>query len=400
MRIALVNVRTIVTGDWRNPLAAGDTILCEDGLITRVGTASAQEVEACDLVIDAGGATALPGMIDSQVHVVFGDYTPRQKTVGFLESYLHAGVTTAISASEVHLPGRPKDAAGVKALAVCAHKHWENYRPGGIKVYGGSIILEPTLTPDDLREVAAHGVRLAKAGFGAFKDPADYAPLMQAAREAGMITNVHTGGASIPDALPVIKGEHLRAMNPHVSFHINGGPVAMPDEDFEPIIAETQIAAQVCIAGNLRTMFLTADLCWKHAAYDRFLIATDTPTGSGIMPLGMIYTITYLAALRNHVPPEVWIAAATGNNAEIYGINTGKIAVGRTADILIADQPLGGSQPDLLSSLAHGDVYGLGAVIAGGEPIFVGKSRNTPPPTRKVQVVSSRLGRDFESRRN
>ena len=400
MKIAIVNIKTIVTGNWRDPLRSGDTILCEGDLITRVGTASAEEVEACDLVIDAGCATVLPGMIDSQVHVVFGDYTPRQKTVGFLESYLHAGVTTAISASEVHLPGSPKDAAGVKALAVCAHKHWENYKPGGIKVHGGSIILEPTLTSDDLREVAAAGVRLAKAGFGAFKDPTEYAPLMDAAREAGMITNVHTGGASIPDALPVIKGEHLRAMNPHVSFHINGGPVAMPDEDFEPIIAETDIAAQVCIAGNLRTMLMTSDLCWKHDAYDRFLVATDTPTGSGIMPLGMVYTLTYLAALRNTVSPEVWIAAATGNNAEIYGINTGKIEVGRIADILIADQPLGGSQPDMLSSLAHGDIYGLGAVIAAGEPIFVGKSRNTPPPTRKVQVAANRLERSFESHRN
>lgn len=396
MKTALVNLGTIVTGDWREPLTPGDTIISDGELITRVGTASAAEVEACDVVIDAGGATAMPGLIDSQVHVVFGDYTPRQKTVGFLESYLHGGVTTAISASEVHLPGRPKDAEGVKALAVLAHKHWENYRPGGIRVHGGSIILEPTLTRADLQQVYDSGVRLAKAGFGNFKNPIEYAPLMQAAREVGLITNVHTGGASIPDALPVIKGEHLKAMNPHVSFHINGGPIAMPDEDFEPIIVETEIAAQVCICGNLRTMLMTADLCWKHDAYDRFLIATDTPTGSGIMPLGMIYTVSYLAALRDH-PPEVWIAAATGNNAEIYGLNTGMLREGRIADILIADQPLGGSQPDMLSSLAHGDIYGLGAVISTGVPRFVGKSRNTPPPTRPVRVASNKLERSFET---
>jgi len=396
VKTAIVNLGTIVTGEWRDPLATGDTILCDGDRITRVGTASAEEVEACDVVIDAGGATALPGLIDSQVHVVFGDYTPRQRTVGFLESYLHGGVTTAISASEVHLPGRPRDAEGVKALAVLAHKHWENYQPGGIRVHGGSIILEPCLTRADLQHVYDQGVRLAKAGFGDFKDPSDYAPLMHAAREIGLITNVHTGGASIPDALPVIKGEHLRAMNPHVSFHINGGPIAMPDEDFEPIIAETEIAAQVCIAGNLRTMLMTADLCWKHDAFDRFLIATDTPTGSGIMPLGMIYTISYLAALRDHAP-EQWIAAATGNNAAIYGLDTGVLKEGKLADILIADQPLGGSQPDMLSSLAHGDIYGLGAAISGGVPRFVGKSRNTPPPTRPIRVAANRLEQSFET---
>ncbi|MEM9288170.1 MAG: amidohydrolase family protein [Pseudomonadota bacterium] len=395
MKVALVNIGTIVTGDWREPLVSGDTILTDDNVITRVGTASPAEVEACDLVVDAGGATALPGLIDSQVHVVFGDYTPRQKTVGWLDSYVHGGVTTSISASEVHLPGRPKDPEGVKALAVLAHKHWENYRPGGMRVHGGSIILEPTLTRADLEEVHSKGVKLAKAGFGAFKDPADYAPLMQAAREIGLIANVHTGGASIPDALPVIKGEHLRAMNPHVSFHINGGPIAMPDEDFEPIIAETEIGAQVCIAGNLRTMLMTADLCWKHDAFDRFLIATDTPTGSGIMPLGMIYTVSYLSSLRDQAP-EQYIAAATGNNAVMYGLNCGFLKEGKDADILIADQPLGGSQPDMLSSLRHGDIYGLGAVISQGVPRFIGKSRNTPPPTRKVQIAQNRLEATFD----
>ena len=45
-------------------------------------------------MIDAGGMTAIPGLIDSHVHITFGDYTPRQRTVGYLESYLHGGVTT------------------------------------------------------------------------------------------------------------------------------------------------------------------------------------------------------------------------------------------------------------------------------------------------------------------
>ncbi|MBL4639836.1 MAG: amidohydrolase family protein, partial [Kordiimonadaceae bacterium] len=392
----IVNIGVIVTGDWREPIGKGDTILTNGGLISRVGTATAAEVEACDVVIDAAGATIMPGLVDSQVHVVFGDYTPRQKTVGWLESYVHGGVTTSISASEVHLPGRPKDVDGVKALAVLAHKHWENYQPGGMRVHGGSIILEPGLTKADLQEIKDQGVKLAKAGFGAFDDPMDYVPLMQAAREVGLITNVHTGGASIPGALPVINGAHLKAMNPHVSFHINGGPVAMPDADFEPIIAETDIAAQVCIAGNIRTMLMTAELCWKYDAFDRFLIATDTPTGSGIMPLGMIYTITYLSALAGY-DPAVCIGAATGNNADIYGLNCGYIREGRDADILIADQPMGGSQGDLLSSLKHGDIYGLGAVISGGIPRFVGKSRNTPPPTRPIRVVQNNLPRSFET---
>ena len=104
MRIAIVNLGCIVTGDWREPFAQGEAILAEDGKITKVGGVSDADLAACDVVIDADGATAIPGLIDSQVHNTFGDYTPRQKTVGFLESYVHGGVTTAISASEVPEP--------------------------------------------------------------------------------------------------------------------------------------------------------------------------------------------------------------------------------------------------------------------------------------------------------
>ena len=105
MKVAIVNLGQIVSGDWHVPFAAGDTVLIEDERIAAVGSAPAGAVESADVVIDAGGMTAIPGLIDSHVHVTFGDYTPRQRTVGFLESYVHGGVTTAISASEVHVPG-------------------------------------------------------------------------------------------------------------------------------------------------------------------------------------------------------------------------------------------------------------------------------------------------------
>src|SRR5712672_1194087 len=223
MRIAIVNVGSIVSGDLDHPFVAGDTIVTEDARIVSVGTAAAAAVEACDVVIDAEGATAIPGLIDSHIHVTFGDYTPRQQTVGYLESYVHGGVTTAISASEVHVPGRPRDAEGVKALAVAARRCFEHYRPGGITVHAGSIILEPGLTGNDLGQVAKQGVWLAKAGFGAFANAYEYAPLIAAARAHDMITTVHTGGSSIPGS-DAITGDHLLVLRPHVSFHINGGP--------------------------------------------------------------------------------------------------------------------------------------------------------------------------------
>lgn len=393
MKTAIINLGTIVTGDWRRPFADGDSILMHDGKIIAVGSASTTKDDDWDVVIDADGATAIPGFIDSQVHNTFGDYTPRQKTVGFLESYVHGGVTTGIGASEVHVPGRPKDPGGVKALALAAMKCFEHWRPGGMRVHAGSIILEPGLEEADFKEISEQGVWLAKAGFGAFKTPFEYVPMIAWAKKYKMVTTVHTGGSSIPGSSG-IWADHLLAMDPDVSFHVNGGPVAMPDEDFPRVVHEGRMALQVCTAGNLRTTLLIADLVRKADQFDRFLIATDTPTGSGIMPLGMMYTITHLASLSD-MPVEWAIAAATGNNAKVYGLNSGFLRPGCDADLVILDACVGGSKNTALDALRNGDIAAVAAVVTDGVPRFVGRSRNTPAPNRRVRVTSCRLLQDF-----
>ena len=197
-------------------------------------------------------------------------------------------------------------------------------------------------------------MRLAKAGFGAVKTAYDYVPLVADAKAAGLITTCHTGGSSIPGS-GAITGDHLLKMHPHVSFHINGGPTAMPDADFERVIRESKMALQVCTAGNLRTTLLCARLAEQHGAFDRFIIATDTPTGSGIMPLGMLYTIAHLASLTD-MPAERFVCAATGSNARVYGLDSGLLAPGKAADIVLLDAPDGGTQTTALAAIKHGDI--------------------------------------------
>jgi enamidase len=187
----------------------------------------------------------------------------------------------------------------------------------------------------DFKELADQGVWLAKVGFGAFATPFEYAPLVQWAKANGMITTVHTGGSSIPGSSGIWT-DHLLAMQPHVSFHVNGGPVAMPDGEFPRLVQESSIALQLCTAGNLRTALLVANLLHGADQIERLLIATDTPTGSGIMPLGMMYTISHLASLSS-VPVEWAIAAATGNNARVYRLNSGLLREGCDADVVIVD---------------------------------------------------------------
>jgi enamidase len=179
-----------------------------------------------------------------------------------------------------------------------------------------------------------------------------------------------------------------------VSFHVNGGPVAMPDEDFPRIVNESKIALQVCTAGNLRTTLLLWKLVKQAGQTDRYLIATDTPTGSGIMPLGMMYTITHLASLTD-MPVETAIAAATGNNALVYRLNSGFLKAGKDADVVLLDACVGGSKKNALDALRNGDIAAVAGVITDGVPRFVGRSRNTPAPNRKVRVAECRLPMDF-----
>jgi enamidase len=391
MKVAVFNIGKILSGDLAAPVARGHTVVMAEGKIVSVGNGG--NVADCDIAIDAAGMMVMPGLIDSHVHITFGDYTPRQKTVGFLESYIHGGVTTCISASEVHVPGRPRDPAGVKALAIAAHKSFERYRPGGMRVHAGSIILEPGLTDADFAEMQREGVWLAKAGFGNFATPYEYTPYVAMARKHGMVSMVHTGGSSIPGSTG-IWADHLIKIQPDVSYHVNGGPIAMPNADFPRLVNETNIAMQVCTAGNLRTTLLVAKLLMEKRQLQRLLIATDTPTGSGIMPLGMLYTMSHLVSLGG-IPPEIAVAMATGNNARVYRLNSGVLAPDRDADLVLVDACSGGSQNDALSALNNGDIMGVGAVITNGVPRLVGRSRNTPETMRRAKIAHCRIPQSF-----
>ena len=92
------NIGTIVSGDVRAPIVAGDTIVVREGVIASVGDAASADASGIASAIDAAGATVTPGLCDDHTHPVLGDFTPRQLQVDFIDSYLHGGTTTMISA--------------------------------------------------------------------------------------------------------------------------------------------------------------------------------------------------------------------------------------------------------------------------------------------------------------
>lgn len=384
--VVLKNIQTIVSGDIQNPLIEGDAIRVANGLIQEVGRFSDMEIEPNCRVIDCAGMTVTPGLIDSHCHVVLGDYAPRQNQIGFLESEVHGGVTTFISAGEVHLPGRPKDPAGTKALAILAAKSFNNFRPGGGKVIGGAVILEKGLTKEDFEEMAREGVRVVgEIGLGSVKDPADAAPMVKWAKELGMTVMMHTGGTSIPGS-STVTAEQVIQTDPHIASHINGGPTAVALHEVKRLVTETGLALEIVHCGNPKIAVEAANLCVEAGALDRVIIGNDAPSGTGVIPLGILRVINHLASLTK-VKPEEAICMATGNTARLYKLNRGIIAKGREADLVIMDAPMGSVGDDALSAIEAGDVPGVAMVLVDGQ-VVVSKSRNTPPTKRNPRYES------------
>ena len=382
--LAVINLGLILTGDLTQPTTSGDCVLVEDGTITAVGDTAQLGGAGADTVIDAAGGAVMPGLIDSHFHVVIGEYQPRQKVVDFIDSYVHGGVTSMISAGEIHTPGRPRDKAGVKALAIAAQRSYAAFHPTGAKVHAGAVVLEPTLDEPDFAEMADAGVWLAKFGFGDYRDPIDGEPQVRWAKDHGMVVMCHSGGTSIPGS-KAISAEHLMRLRPNVCGHVNGGPTALEDDGVRRVVAETDMVLQLVQAGNLRSSLFILELAQEYDAMPRVVAASDTPTGTGVIPLAVAKTITEFSSLGG-IPPETAICLATGNNANAWGLNSGMIAPGREADLVLCDAPGGSTRSDLLSAMQNGDIPGIGIVIIDGE-IRLERSRNTPPPQRTPQVI-------------
>jgi enamidase len=382
--LGIINIGTLVSGDLSAGVIPGDSVLVEDGRIASIGDRGQTGAHNADVVLDAQGTTVMPGLIDSHCHVVLGDYTPRQKTVDFLDSYVHGGITSVISPGEIHAPGRPRDAIGLKALALAARACFLNFRPTGMKVHAGAIVIEPTLQEADFREVAERGVWLAKYGFGQFADPADGEPQIRWAQQYGIKVMCHSGGASIPGSKP-ITAEHLLQLRPDICGHVNGGTTALRDEGVRRIVTDSDMILQLVQAGNIRSLLLIMRLAVEHGALPRVVLASDTPTGTGVIPLGVLKTCCEISTLTG-VAPETVLALATGNNADAWDLDAGRIAVGRAADLVVLDAPWGSAATDALGAIATGDMPGISAVIIDGQ-VRTLRSRNTPAAARMATVT-------------
>ena len=384
-RLVIRNIGLMLSGDLDRPILDADTIVADNGRITAIGRAKNLDTGGAKIEIDAKGTAVAPGLIDSHVHPVFGDWTPRQSQLNWIDSFLHGGVTTMISAGEVHLPGRPKDVVGVKALAITAQRAFDAFRPSGVKVHAGAPVIEKGMVEEDFKELAAAGVRLlGEVGLGGVKTGEEAKRMVGWARKYGIQSTIHTGGPSIPGSGLIDKDVVLEA-DADVIGHINGGHTALPLDQIRCLCEQCKRAVEIVHNGNERAALYAMRTAREIGELHRVILGTDSPAGSGVQPLGILRMIAMLSSLGD-VPAEQAFCFATGNTARMRKLDTGLIEIGRAADFVLLDKAQHSAGKDLLDSLQLGDLPGVGMVVIDGQ-VRVGRSRNTPPAERVADIA-------------
>ena len=383
-KVVIQNIGLLLSGDLDRPILDADTIVVNDGLIVAVGRYKDCDTDHANTVIDARQTCVAPGLIDSHVHPVFGDWTPRQNQIGWIDSTMNGGVTTMVSAGEVHLPGRPKDIVGLKALAITAQRAFYNFRPGGVKVIAGAPVIEKGMTEQDFKDLAdAGGTLLGEVGLGSVPAGYEAQQMVAWARKHGIQSTIHTGGPSIPGSGLIDKDVVLEA-DADVIGHINGGHTSLPWKHVCELCEKSSRAIELVHNGNEKIAIQAARAAMELKCPHRVILGTDGPAGSGVQPLGMLRMIALLSSFAD-IPAELVFCFATGNTARIRNLNCGLIEVGRAADFVFMDRAQHTAGATLLESVQLGDIPGIGMVMIDGL-VRCGRSRNTPPAT-EIPVV-------------
>ena len=385
-KTVIKNIGLLLSGKIEAPIMDADCIIAIDGKIAEIGYGKDMDIDQADTMIDANGVTCAPGLIDSHIHPVVGDYTPRQQQLGWIDSTLNGGVTTLISAGEVHMPGRPKDIVGLKAMAIAAQRWYENFRPSGMKVHAGAPVIEHGMVEQDFKDLADAGVKLlGEVGLGTVKDGKTAQQMVTWARKYGIQSTIHTGGPSIPGS-GLIDADMVLETGTDVVGHINGGHSALPDDQIICLCESCTAALEIVHNGNERAALLTLNTARELGKLDQVILGTDGPAGSGVQPLGILRMVAMLSSLGN-VAAETAFCFANGNTGRRRELDTGLIEVGKCADFVLMDQAQHAPGKNILESIQLGNLPGVGMTIIDGV-VTSQRSRNTPPADRIPEVIT------------
>lgn len=386
MAVTLVtNIGTLLTGVVGEQVLRDTSLVVEDGVITAIG----EEAAAPDVVVDAAGLTAIPGLVDGHVHPTAGEWTPAQNASGWIGNYLHGGTTAMVSAGELHLPGLPLDDLTcelVLSLATTFRAVSARSRPSGVKTLFGTTLLVPGLREshfDRMAEAAIRQVKFIFYDWGRLGD-GEAQQYVAWAHDRGMIVKMHSGGVSRSGSSRLAGYDVTVAVRPDVIAHLSGGPIPMPPHELTRVIDDVPAAAvEICSSMNYRaTIDVTRHLV-ATGQLRRLTLGTDTPGGTGVIPRGMLRNVCLLASVCGLAPADA-VAAGTGNTARAHHLDVGVLEVGRPADLVLLGPVEGSVAGDALESFALGDLPGVSTVLVDGRPLVRGRSAQTPPP--KVQA--------------
>ena len=384
-KLVVKNIGMVLSGALESPIIEADTVVSVDGRISQFGREKDCDTDNASTTIDAGGVTLAPGLIDSHVHPVAGDFTPRQSQLNWIDSSMHGGVTTMISAGEVHYPGRPRDPEGVVALAITAQRAFSAFPVGGVKVHGGAPVLEKGMEEEHFRRMAEQGVKLlGEVGLGTVKAGDEAKMMVDWARKYGIQSTIHTGGPSIPGS-GLIDADVVLEAGADIIGHINGGHTSLPHNQISCLCEQCSAGIEIVHNGNENSALFALRTARELDQSERVILGTDGPAGSGVQPLGIIRMVAMLSSLGD-VPAEIAFCYATGNTARMRDLDCGLIEEGRAADFVFLDRAQHSSGKDLLESVSFGDIPGVGMVVIDGK-VASGRSRNTPPADRLPVVV-------------
>jgi len=386
-KLVVKNIGLILSGRIEQPILDGDCLVALDGKITAVGYEKDLDTGNPDTLIDAKGTALSPGLIDSHVHPVIGDYTPRQQQLNWIDSCLHGGVTTMISAGEVHMPGRPRDIVGLKAMAIASQRWYQNFRPSGVKVFAGAPVIEEGMQEQDFKDLADAGVTLlGEVGLGSVKAGETAKQMVAWARKYGIQSTIHTGGPSIPGSGLIDKDVVLEA-DADIIGHINGGHTALPDDQIVCLCESCKRGIEIVHNGNERAGILAMRTAFEIGEPGRVILGTDSPAGSGVQPLGILRMIAMLSSMGS-VAAETVFCFATGNTARMRALDCGTIEAGRAADLLFIDRAQHAPGKDMLASIQQGNLPGVGMTVIDGI-VRSQRSRNTPPAEKVPELLKA-----------
>lgn len=382
-KMLLKNIGKLYSGNINEPVLKADSVIIEDGKIAQIGN----NLPAGDAkVVDVKGTTVMPGLIDSHTHPVIGEWTPRQGAMSWVDPYVRSGVTGLISVGEPHVPGKPKNAEGMRAMAVLAKHTFDNVRPAKMKLYGGAYMLHKDAAEEDFKKFGEMGmICTGEIGLGSANTVETAGHMMKWAKDAGLKVTIHRG-ASYLHGSNTIDPDTIVSLQPDIICHVSLGRV--PFDEIHRYFDETKAHIEITRPqlGSIDSNAEVINYAKKRKELYRVVFGNDCPSGFGIFPHGIWELVLFAAGFCDVSVGEA-IAMATGNTAAAFNLpNTGTIEAGKWADLVVCDAPACSDLADASAAIADGTIPGISAVLIDGEVVAQGARINAAPAQNSVAV--------------